>query len=163
MEPPTKKVKKGIEDQNENSKNDSLRENEVRYGLLKFVSNNGKRFKGIIKQRYSDFMVREVDVKGELVFLNNLRHIDDLFKDKEVDEMECPIKDKEELERILKFSKSENKEATFTLEADDDKEHRKLVHKYIKDKYKNVGRFWFYSFYWIIDCLSYLNTFSWLQ
>ena len=146
MEPPTKKSKKENEEQTENSKNDSLRENEVRYGLLKFVSNHGKRFKGIIKQRYSDFMVREIDVKGEVVVLNNLRHIDDLFEDTEVDEVECPIKDKEELEKILKFSESENIEATFTLEADDDKEHRKLVHRYIKDKYKNVGRFSLYSF-----------------
>lgn len=118
-------------------------EAEVKVGMLRFL--NCRRFSGIIKQRYSDFMVRECDKDGKLVYLDNIDHIDveenntSEIKEKQEDIPACPITDVEQLTKIEEFASSEDKNSKMTLTIDDDKEHRKLVHMYIKSKYKNIG------------------------
>lgn len=44
---------------------------EEEIGITEFI-NNAKGFQGIIKQRFSDFVVREVDVDGNIVYLKEL-------------------------------------------------------------------------------------------
>lgn len=103
---------------------------------------NKTRFSGILKQRYSDFMVRECDLDGNLVYLTDLHHIDKPAEVTENDSKElpsCPITDPEELSKIEEFVSLEDKKKKLKLTVDDDKEHRKLVHLFIKTKYKNIG------------------------
>lgn len=112
-------------------------ENEKKYGLHLLV-NKGGRLSGILKQRYADFVVRECNQDGDLVQLTDLKHIDDVLVEKDVNNGECPIKDEVQLGKIEEFVKVEDKSKKYVLDADNDKEHRKLVHKYIKDKYKKI-------------------------
>lgn len=120
-------------------------EAELKAGMYNLL--NEQRFSGIIKQRYSDFMVRECDKDGKLVYLTSLDHIDkenNITNNKSEEKKDesippCPISDVEELTKIEEFASSEDKSKKMTLTVDDDKEHRKLVHVYIKVKYKNIG------------------------
>jgi len=110
---------------------------EEKYGLKLFL-NKDKRISGIIKQRYTDFIVRECDEEGNLVYLTDLSHIDDTFDTSSTEIPECPITDNKLLEKIKEFVGDVDQTKTLTLDADNDKDHRKLVHKYIKSLYKHI-------------------------
>ena len=113
------------------------RRNEEKVGMLSFV-NKACQFSGVIKQRFADFMVRECDLEGNLVYLKTLDHCDyNIFDEKSTQHM-VPVSDAD-LEHIKEFVRSEDKSKTLVLKNDDDKEHRKLVHKYIKDTFKDIG------------------------
>ena len=109
---------------------------EEKYGLKCFI-NSGLRLSGMIKQRHTDFIVRECDTEGNLVELTNLAHIDDAYMTS-VQPTECPITDENVLQKIKEFVDRGDKTESLVLDADDDKDHRKLVHKYIKDTFKNI-------------------------
>ena len=142
-----------IDDDNEEKKEikadnlqikDNNREAERKVGMELCL--NDIQFQGIVKQRYSDFVVRECDIDGNLVFLTDTSHLD--IK-KEVTNYSgpparippCPIEDEELLQKIEMFAKSEeeDKEKTMEMKICDDKEQRKLIHIYIKAKYENIG------------------------
>uniref|UniRef100_T2M708 Pseudouridylate synthase 7 homolog n=1 Tax=Hydra vulgaris TaxID=6087 RepID=T2M708_HYDVU len=112
------------------------RKNEEKVGMLHFV-NQPCQFSGIIKQRFADFMVRECDLEGNLVYLKSLEHCDNgIFEDSSNQNTVVPVD--VDVEQIKNFVLSEDKSKTLILKKDDDKEHRKLVHKYIKDTYKDI-------------------------
>lgn len=113
------------------------------------ISINKKKFQGIIKQRYSDFMVRELDLGSrEPVYLTCTDHADGAKpgnqqeKDTEAEDAQCPIEDEALVKKIDDFAKNESEETlseqiTFP---NNDKENRKLCHLYIKTKYSNLGK-----------------------
>lgn len=113
------------------------------------LSINKKKFQGIIKQRYSDFMVRELDLGSrEPVYLTCTDHADGVKpgtqqeKTTETEDLHCPIQDEALVKKIDDFAKNESEETlsdqiTF---ANNDKENRKLCHLYIKTKYTNLGK-----------------------
>lgn len=113
-------------------------EMEIAVGVTCFINNSMKSY-GIIKQRFSDFMVRECDLNGEPVYLTNMDHCDHDLKDtsENLSAVDCPLS-QETSEKIKKFSENEDKTKTLTLDVDNDKEHRKIVHKYIKDTFKSI-------------------------
>uniref|UniRef100_A0A674AYT4 Pseudouridylate synthase 7 homolog n=1 Tax=Salmo trutta TaxID=8032 RepID=A0A674AYT4_SALTR len=82
---------------------------ELDVGILKFVSEH-QGFSGILKERYSDFVVHEINKEGKTVLL---------------DDLSVP----EEAEVIL---------ITRTQVADDTKEKRTLVHKAVKTLYPGL-------------------------
>jgi len=120
-----------------NIDNEDFSLSEQKFGLDCFLR-EGTRLSGMIKQRFTDFIVRECDQHGNPVVLNDLNHIDDSFK-QVVQPTECPLS-ADAVTQIEEFVTNGNADKTknLTLEPDDDKEHRKLVHKYIKDTFKRI-------------------------
>ena len=103
---------------------------------------NKKRFQGIIKQRYSDFMVRECGLDGKPIYLTNTEHLDGEDKSKPKTVPPCPILDEDLLKKIEDFADNESMETrNDKIEfLDNDKEHRKQVHMWVKIKYTNLGK-----------------------
>jgi len=104
-------------------------------GILEFVS-NFPGFHGVLKQRYTDFIVSERDLEGNIVRLSDTKipHGD---KTKEFD---LSILSQEEREKIQKVVDDEEKKISVTLSPDDDKDHRRLVHRAIRENYSFLGK-----------------------
>jgi len=115
-------------------------EAERKVGMALYL--NKKRFHGIIKQRYSDFMVRECDLDGKLVHLTNTEHLDGGDKSTPKTVPPCPIQDEDLLKKIKDFADNESMETRKEkIEfLDNDKEHRKQVHLWVKIQYVNLGK-----------------------
>uniref|UniRef100_A0A6Q2ZJ47 TRUD domain-containing protein n=1 Tax=Esox lucius TaxID=8010 RepID=A0A6Q2ZJ47_ESOLU len=100
---------------------------ELDVGILKFVSEH-KGFSGILKERYSDFVVHEINKEGKIVRLDDLS-----VPEEQPDQTESQVlteEQKQEMERLQQFK---NKEDSVSIEvADYTKEKRTLVHKAIK-------------------------------
>lgn len=148
MEPCVKKCKIDKEKCEENGNvkldqvlpitNGSHNENEKKFGIDSVINKN-QRFSGIIKQRYSDFLVRESDSGENLVYLTDTDHIDNqIVVEKSSSGAECPITDEALLEKINQFVTSGDKSKKLVLDAESDKDHRTLVHMYLKDHYKEI-------------------------
>ncbi|XP_024866770.1 pseudouridylate synthase 7 homolog isoform X2 [Kryptolebias marmoratus] len=113
---------------------------EMDVGILKYVSDH-EGFSGILKERYSDFVVHEINKQGKIV------HLDDLSipaDDQEVSVTEELPKESEVLTEEQKKQLSElqlfsNKEGSVFIEVvDDTKEKRTLVHKAIKTQFPGL-------------------------
>ena len=104
-------------------------------GILEFVS-NFPGFHGVLKQRYTDFIVSERDLQGNIVRLSDTS-IPQGDKTKEFDRS---ILSQEEKEKIQKVVDDEEKNLSVTLSPDDDKDHRRLVHRAIRENYSFLGK-----------------------
>ncbi|XP_066916533.1 pseudouridylate synthase 7 homolog [Clytia hemisphaerica] len=150
QEPSAKKAKLENEGTKQiNTAESSVVENieaESKVGMKMLI--NKYRFQGIIKQRFSDFMVREIDLDGNKTFLTDTNHVDDQKpatesnkgEPKEMKDTTCPIDDVTLVKRIDDFAKNESEETlddriTFL---NNDKENRKACHMYFKTKYQNL-------------------------
>ena len=117
------------------------------FGIENYISVH-RGINGIIKQRYSDFIVREIDQNGKIIKLCSTAPLEevqstDLKSGHESERIDCPLTE-DDLEKIqILCSKFENEITTenssVLLKVDNDKEHRKLVHLFIKENYKNLG------------------------
>ena len=104
-------------------------------GILEFVS-NFPGFHGVLKQRYTDFIVNERDLQGNIVCLSDTS-IPQGDKTKEFD---LAILSVEEKEKIQKVVDDEEKKISVTLSPDDDKDHRRLVHRAIRENFSSLGK-----------------------
>ncbi|KAM4619370.1 LOW QUALITY PROTEIN: pseudouridylate synthase 7 homolog [Polymixia lowei] len=113
---------------------------ELDVGILKFVSDH-EGFSGILKERYSDFVVHEINKQGKTV------QLDDLSIPPEVEEVPETLQQPEETEVLTEEQKKQlgelqlfkNKEGNVSIEvADDTKEKRTLVHKAIKTQFPGL-------------------------
>ncbi|CAL9003560.1 unnamed protein product [Prunus brigantina] len=111
-------------------------------------------FRGILKQRYSDFMVNEVDTDGNIVHLTNLDAPAETVKEIETKTHDATSKDytieielfrslvdpddAERLEAIINQinSGSEDSILPIVLSPDYDKSHRTAVHNFFKENFK---------------------------
>ena len=137
--------KDSVEDEIEH---DSIGFTEKTFGIEEFLSVE-KGINGIIKQRYSDFIVREIDQDGNIVKLLSTELPEKAQGEQikvcheEGQKIKCPVNE-DELRKIELFSiKLENEKADkndfLVLNIDNDKEHRKLVHLFVKERFKNLG------------------------
>lgn len=117
-------------------------------GILEFVSGL-PGFHGVLKQRYADFIVSERDLKGNLVRLTDVS-VPQNEKSKEFD---LDILGEEDKEKIKKVADDEEKKISMTLSPDDDKDHRRLVHRAIRENFSALG----------IYCITLIYTFSFLS
>ena len=118
------------------------------FGIEEYISSQ-KGINGIIKQRYSDFMVREIDQSGRIITLNSITQLPEEAPNPDLkipcknEEIECPVSkdDKARIETLsAKFEIEKASQSDFILlSVDNDKEHRKLVHLFVKENYKNLG------------------------
>ncbi|XP_012697979.2 pseudouridylate synthase 7 homolog isoform X2 [Clupea harengus] len=112
---------------------------ELDVGILKFVSDH-KGFSGILKERYSDFVVHEINKEGKTVQLDDLSLP---VEPEEVTPEELPVEakvlteeQKKELEELQLFK---NKEGSVSIEVvDDTKEKRTQVHRAVKNFYPGL-------------------------
>ncbi|ELW65586.1 Pseudouridylate synthase 7 like protein [Tupaia chinensis] len=108
---------------------------ELDVGITKFVSSH-QGFSGILKERYSDFVVHEIGKDGRI------SHLDDLSVP--VDE-EDPSEDvftvltAEEKQRLEELQLFKNKEASVAIEViEDTKEKRTVIHQAIKSLFPGL-------------------------
>uniref|UniRef100_A0A671PUE8 Pseudouridylate synthase 7 homolog n=1 Tax=Sinocyclocheilus anshuiensis TaxID=1608454 RepID=A0A671PUE8_9TELE len=110
---------------------------EADVGILKFISEH-RGFSGILKERYSDFVVHEINKEGRTV------RLDDLCVPADEESPECSSTDsqtlteeqKQQLEELQLFK---NKEASVAIEVQQDsKEKRTLLHRAVKTLYPGL-------------------------
>ncbi|XP_058502592.1 pseudouridylate synthase 7 homolog isoform X2 [Solea solea] len=113
---------------------------EVDVGILKYVSDH-EGFSGILKERYSDFVVHEINKQGKVV------HLDDLSIPAEVEEVpeaepqpkESDVLTEDQKKQLGELQLFKNKEGNVSIEVmDDTKEKRTLVHKAIKTQFAGL-------------------------
>ncbi|KAF7649313.1 hypothetical protein LDENG_00143520, partial [Lucifuga dentata] len=113
---------------------------ELDVGILKYVSSL-EGFSGILKERYSDFMVHEINKQGMTV------RLDDLSIPAESEEVPEAQQQPEESDVLTEGQKQQlgelqlfkNKEGNVSIEViDDTKEKRTLVHKAIKTQFPGL-------------------------
>ncbi|XP_057693822.1 pseudouridylate synthase 7 homolog isoform X2 [Corythoichthys intestinalis] len=116
---------------------------ELDVGICKYVSDH-EGFSGILKERYSDFVVHEISKEGKIV------HLDDLTIPKEVEEREaaaaevespapeCSLLTEEQKKQLGDLQMFKNKESFVSIEGDESKDKRTLVHKAIKIQFPGL-------------------------
>ncbi|XP_061825352.2 pseudouridylate synthase 7 homolog [Nerophis lumbriciformis] len=113
---------------------------EVDVGICKYVSDH-QGFSGILKERYSDFVVNEISKEGKIV------HLDDLTIPKEAQEeateeekppTESDILTEEQKKQLGDLQLFTNKESSVSIEGDDSKDKRTQVHKAIKSQFPGL-------------------------
>uniref|UniRef100_A0AAX7SEA1 Pseudouridylate synthase 7 homolog n=1 Tax=Astatotilapia calliptera TaxID=8154 RepID=A0AAX7SEA1_ASTCA len=105
---------------------------ELDVGILKYVSDH-EGFSGVLKERYSDFVVHEINKNGKIV------HLDDLSVPAEAEPKECDLLTEEQKKQLGELQLFKNKEGNVSIEVlDDSKEKRTLVHKAIKNQFPGL-------------------------
>ncbi|CAH1265050.1 PUS7 [Branchiostoma lanceolatum] len=108
---------------------------ETDVGITEYISKH-EGFSGIIKQRYSDFLVREVDVRGRIVQLTDTAPLVDsgTLAATSADDV-LSQEDKQKLENLLG---SKDKSAAVDIQVGEDKEQRTQVHHAIKELFSGL-------------------------
>ncbi|XP_071778833.1 pseudouridylate synthase 7 homolog [Centroberyx gerrardi] len=113
---------------------------ELDVGILKFVSDHAG-FSGILKERYSDFVVHEINKQGKTVRLDDLSIPPEA---EEVPEAQQPLEEsdvltEEQKQQLGELQLFKNKEGNVSIEVvDDTKEKRTLIHKAIKTQFPGL-------------------------
>ncbi|KAM6937289.1 pseudouridylate synthase 7 homolog [Xenentodon cancila] len=113
---------------------------EMDVGILKYVSDH-EGFSGILKERYSDFVVHEINKQGKIVHLDDLSVPVDTEEDPVTDPQpkECDVLTEEQKNQLGELQLFKNKEGNVSIEVvDDTKEKRTLVHKAIKTQFPGL-------------------------
>uniref|UniRef100_A0A8C1S122 Pseudouridylate synthase 7 homolog n=1 Tax=Cyprinus carpio TaxID=7962 RepID=A0A8C1S122_CYPCA len=108
-------------------------------GILKFISEH-KGFSGVLKERYSDFVVHEINKDGKVVVL------DDLSVPAEAEESspDCSCAEsqtltEEQKQQLDELQLFKNKEGSVSIEVQEDsKEKRTLLHRAVKTLYPGL-------------------------
>ncbi|KAM4554080.1 pseudouridylate synthase 7 homolog isoform 2-T2 [Fundulus diaphanus] len=107
---------------------------EMDVGIRKYVSDH-EGFSGILKERYSDFVVHEINKQGKIVHLDDLSIPTDNVEEAETEQQpqDCEVLTEEQKKQLSELQLFKNKEGNVSIEMiDDTKEKRTLVHKAIK-------------------------------
>uniref|UniRef100_A0A8C1S288 Pseudouridine synthase 7 n=1 Tax=Cyprinus carpio TaxID=7962 RepID=A0A8C1S288_CYPCA len=100
-------------------------------GILKFISEH-KGFSGVLKERYSDFVVHEINKDGKVVVLDDLS----VPAEAEVRSQTLTEEQKQQLDELQLFK---NKEGSVSIEVQEDsKEKRTLLHRAVKTLYPGL-------------------------
>ncbi|KAJ6397715.1 hypothetical protein OIU77_018680 [Salix suchowensis] len=103
-------------------------------GILCYISQL-PGFRGILKQRYADFIVNEVDTDGNVVQLTCLEPPPQMVE--ETKECEVKVSDEKMSEiRLTLVLESEDSASHIVLSPDSDKAHRTAVHNFFKQNFK---------------------------
>ncbi|XP_072509208.1 pseudouridylate synthase 7 homolog isoform X6 [Notamacropus eugenii] len=109
---------------------------EVDVGITKFVSSH-QGFSGILKERYSDFIVHEIGKDGRISYLDNLT----VPVDDEVDPSDdiFTVLTEENKQRLEELQLFKNKETSVALEVfEDTKEKRTIIHQAVKSLFPGL-------------------------
>ncbi|KAM5170217.1 pseudouridylate synthase 7 homolog isoform 2-T3 [Mantella aurantiaca] len=102
---------------------------ELDVGITKFVSAH-QGFSGILKERYSDFVVHEIGKDGKIIYLNDLSVPAD---DEDPSEEIFSVLSAEDKKRLEELQLYKNKETNVAIEVvEDTKEKRTIIHQAVK-------------------------------
>ncbi|XP_073508347.1 pseudouridylate synthase 7 homolog isoform X2 [Phyllobates terribilis] len=102
---------------------------ELDVGITKFVSSH-EGFSGILKERYSDFVVHEIGKDGKIIHLNDLSVPAD---NEDPSEDIYSVLSEDEKKRLEDLQLFKNKESNVAIEVvDDSKEKRTIIHQAVK-------------------------------
>lgn len=108
---------------------------ELDVGITKFVSSH-QGFSGILKERYSDFIVHEIGKDGRI------SHLDDLsipVDEEDPSEDVFTVLTAEEKQRLEELQLFKNKETSVAIEVvEDTKEKRTIIHQAIKSLFPGL-------------------------
>ncbi|XP_067292574.1 pseudouridylate synthase 7 homolog isoform X1 [Pseudorasbora parva] len=112
---------------------------EADVGIHKFISEH-KGFSGILKERYSDFVVHEINKDGKIVGLNDLSvPVDAEEASPELDPAEAQTLTEEQKQQLTELQLFKNKEGNVAIEVQEDsKEKRTLLHRAVKTLYPGL-------------------------
>ncbi|ORX79103.1 tRNA pseudouridine synthase D [Anaeromyces robustus] len=130
-------------------KNDFPYEKDV--GILKFINNTNPGFTVSLKQRYNDFLVNEIDEKGNIVHLTSLEvekkeeeiEIDENLSQEEKDNrafesLKNYIKNNDIIEQIKKIVNANGKDDSIvTTEDIPNKDERTKLHQFFRKHFSN--------------------------
>ena len=103
-------------------------------GIVEFVSRL-PGFHGVLKQRYTDFLVSERDPEGNLVRLTDVS----LPQKEKTKQFNLDILSPEDREKIQQVVDDETKSKSVILSPNDDKRNRTLVHRAIRENFSILG------------------------
>ncbi|XP_051856426.1 pseudouridylate synthase 7 homolog isoform X3 [Antechinus flavipes] len=108
---------------------------EVDVGITKFVSSH-QGFSGILKERYSDFIVHEIGKDGHISHLDNLSvPVDDEDPSEDV----FTVLTEENKQRLEELQLFKNKETSVAIEVvEDTKEKRTVIHQAVKSLFPGL-------------------------
>ncbi|KAH9507458.1 multisubstrate pseudouridine synthase 7 [Bulinus truncatus] len=115
---------------------------ELQAGITEYFSDH-EGFNAVIKQRFSDFIVNEVDLDGNVIHLTNLqipeddKHEENLTETFEIT-TNCPEITEEILQNIKQIIINEDKISTVDIDAPKDKDRRTLIHLVIKQSFPQL-------------------------
>ncbi|KAJ1942256.1 multisubstrate pseudouridine synthase 7, partial [Linderina pennispora] len=118
---------------------------ETDVGITEFITPGWKGFDAVIKHRFCDFLVNEIDLSGRVVHLTSFTDADDPAPPKDEDDLEVPEDPKEAFEEAFKhlaeilgaedaqhiralLESGEDTEAAFVLERELDKHTRTRIY-----------------------------------
>lgn len=104
-----------------------LRETDV--GITEYISQH-KGFNAILKQRYSDFVVNEIDISGDIVQLT------DISPPKNEERTIQDVTDRlssEDIKKLQELTEKKDKSTSVYIEVADDKAERTKIHQAIRD------------------------------
>uniref|UniRef100_A0A1A8PH03 Pseudouridylate synthase 7 homolog n=1 Tax=Nothobranchius pienaari TaxID=704102 RepID=A0A1A8PH03_9TELE len=124
---------------------------ETDVGILKYVSDH-EGFSGILKERYSDFVVHEINKQGKTVHLDDLSIPVDSEQASESEQLpkESDVLTEEQKKQLGELQLFKNKEGNVAIEVmDDTKEKRTLVKKAPRKHFwpKNRGSYCHFTLY----------------
>ncbi|KAJ8382798.1 hypothetical protein SKAU_G00035760 [Synaphobranchus kaupii] len=111
---------------------------ELDVGILEFVSKH-EGFSGILKERYSDFVVNEINREGKIVRLDDLTVPVDPEEPPSGQPEEVQVLTEEQKQQLEELQLLKNKEGNVEIEVlEDTKEKRTLLHKAVKTSYPGL-------------------------
>ncbi|XP_054029815.1 pseudouridylate synthase 7 homolog isoform X1 [Dryobates pubescens] len=108
-------------------------------GITKFVSSH-KGFSGILKERYSDFVVHEIGKDGRVSHLDDFSvPVDDEVNFEDPPEETFTILSEEDKQRLEELQLLKNKETSVAIEViEDTKEKRTVIHQAVKSLFPGL-------------------------
>ncbi|KAJ3218005.1 hypothetical protein HDU67_006905 [Dinochytrium kinnereticum] len=120
-------------------------------GITAFVESSLQSFSGIIKQRYSDFLVNEVDYTGKILRLDTLHEANakeeesnesekapEVVLEVVLNELRALVESEEVINKVELVVKEKKKFEAFYIEAIDDKDKRRDIHEFFKKNFGDV-------------------------
>ncbi|BFZ08977.1 hypothetical protein BsWGS_12016 [Bradybaena similaris] len=115
---------------------------EIQAGITEYLGSH-KGFSAIIKQRYSDFIVNEIDRQGNLVHLTQM-NLDNLDEEpveeskQDEDKISTNVISDEDVAKLEDLVKNGDKKASVNIIAPADKESRTKIHLAVKNTYEQL-------------------------
>ncbi|XP_027745907.1 pseudouridylate synthase 7 homolog isoform X1 [Empidonax traillii] len=108
-------------------------------GITKFVSSH-KGFSGILKERYSDFVVHEIGKDGRVSHLDDFSvPVDDEVNFEDPSEETFAVLSDEDKQRLEELQLFKNKETSVAIEViEDTKEKRTVIHQAVKSLFPGL-------------------------
>ena len=103
-------------------------------GISEYCSTH-EGFSGILKHRYSDFLVNEINLDGQTVHLTSTE-LPEVFVQEEIENSALAS---EVLQKVQDFVNSKDMASKLVVATEDDKEQRTLIHREIRQKFSVLG------------------------